>query len=178
MPRESEKKPVKKPVKKQSAKKQPVKKTLAPKRAAKPGPASTELKAPVLLTGGNPQIAKADGDEPVQAYIAAMPGWKREIGQRLDALIVRTVPGVRKAVRWNTPFYGIEGEGWFMSFGCVTKYVNVCFFRGESLHPVPPVSSKVKGVRYFHIFQGDQIDEAQVTSWIAQASALPGDQIF
>src|SRR5687767_15345201 len=109
---------------------------------------------PVLLSGGNPQIPKGDGESPVQAYLAAMPGWKREVGRRLDALIVRTVPGVRKAVRWNSPFYSVEGRGWFVSFPCITKYVKVAFFRGTSLRPVPPVESKHKEVRYFHVYEG------------------------
>ena len=129
---------------------------------------------PVLLAGGNPQIAKADGDAPVQAYIAAMPGWKRDVGRRLDALIVRTVPDVRKAVRWNTPFYGIEGQGWFLSFHCFTKYVKVAFFRGTSLRPLPPGESKHKDVRYLDIHEDDQLDEELVASWIRQASELPG----
>ncbi len=136
---------------------------------------------PKLLAGGNPQIAKADGDAPVQAYIAAMPGWKRDVGRRLDALIVRTVPGVRKAVRWNSPFYGVEGEGgrgWFLGVHCMTKYVKVAFFRGASLRPVPPVESKQKDVRYFHIHEGDQLDEQLVASWIRQASELPGESVF
>lgn len=129
---------------------------------------------PRLLSGGNPQIPKGDGDGPVQAYIAAMPGWKREAGRRLDALIERTVPGVRKAVRWNSPFYGVEGQGWFVSFHCFTKYVKVTFFDGASLRPVPPVGSKDPKVRYFHIHEDGQIDEALVESWVRQAAALPG----
>jgi hypothetical protein len=129
---------------------------------------------PVLLAGGNPQIAKADGDAPVQAYIAAMPGWKRGVGLRLDALIVRTVPHVRKAVKWNSPFYGIEGKGWFLSFHCLTKYVKVGFFRGTSLRPLPPGESKQKEARYLDIYQHDQLDEELVASWIKQASKLPG----
>jgi len=128
---------------------------------------------PVLLAGGNPQIAKADGDAPVQAYIAAMPGWKRDVGRRLDALIVRTVPGVRKAVKWNSPFYGIEGQGWFLSFHCFTKYVKVAFFRGTSLRPLLPGASKHKEVRYVDIPE-DQLDEELMASWIRQASELPG----
>jgi hypothetical protein len=132
----------------------------------------------VLLSGGNPQIAKADGDAPVQAYIAAMPGWKREIGKRLDALIVRTVPKVRKAVRWNTPFYGIEGQGWFLGFHCITKYVKVAFFRGTSLRPLPPGESKQKEVRYLDIYENDQLDEKLVANWIRQASELPGEPLF
>jgi hypothetical protein len=129
---------------------------------------------PKLLSGGNPQIAKGDGDGPVQAYIAAMPGWKRDVGRRLDALIVRTVPNVRKAVRWNSPFYGIEGQGWFLGIHCLTKYVKVAFFRGASMHPVPPGVSKDTYTRYFHIHEDDQLDEALVASWIRQASELPG----
>jgi hypothetical protein len=129
---------------------------------------------PVLLAGGNPQIAKADGDAPVQAYIAAMPGWKRDIGRRLDALIVRTVPNVGKAVRWNSPFYGIEGQGWFLNFHCFTKYVKVAFFRGTSLRPLPPGESKHKDTRYLDIHEDDQLDEERVASWIRQASELPG----
>jgi hypothetical protein len=128
----------------------------------------------VLLTGGNPQIAKADGDAPVQAYIAAMPGWKRKVGKRLDALIQRTVPGVRKAVKWNSPLYGLEGQGWFMSFYVFTKYVKVTFYRGTSLRPVPPEPSKVKNVRYFKIHEDEALDEAQMADWIRQAAALPG----
>ncbi len=129
---------------------------------------------PALLAGGNPQIPKADGDAPVQAYIAAMPGWKREIGRRLDALIVRHVPNVRKAVRWNSPFYGTEGRGWFLGLHCLTKYVKVAFFRGTSLRPVPPVESKQKGTRYFHVHEDGQLDEELVAGWIQQAAALPG----
>ena len=129
---------------------------------------------PVLLSGGNPQIAKGDGDAPVQAYIAAMPGWKHDVGRYLDDLIERIVPDVSKAVRWNTPFYGIEGQGWFVSYHCMTKYIKVAFFRGASLQPVPPVESKQKEVRYFHIYEDDEIDEELVASWIKQASELPG----
>jgi hypothetical protein len=125
---------------------------------------------PVLLSGGNPQIAKGDGDAPVQAYIAAMPGWKRDVGRRLDALIVRTVPGVRKAVKWNSPFYGVEGRGWFLGIHCMAKYVKVAFFRGTSLHPVPPGESKQKEVRYLDIHEDDRLDEAQVAAWVKQAS--------
>ena len=127
-----------------------------------------------LLSGGNPQIAKADGDAPVQEYIAAMPGWKGDIGRRLDALIVRNVPHVHKAVKWNTPFYGIEGEGFFLGFHCMTKYVKVAFFRGTSLSPVPPGKSKQKEVRYLDIHEGDELDEAQMATWVKQAASLPG----
>jgi hypothetical protein len=133
---------------------------------------------PVLLSGGNPQIAKADGNAPVAAFIAAMPGWKQEVGRRLDAHIVRTVPNVRKAVRWNTPFYGIEGQGWFLGFHCITKYVKVSFFRGTSLRPVPPVESKQPDVRYLHIHEGEPLDEELLVSWIRQAAELPGSDCF
>jgi hypothetical protein len=129
---------------------------------------------PKLLAGGNPQIAKGDGDAPVQAYIAAMPGWKRDVGRRLDALVERVVPGVRKAVRWNSPFYGVEGQGWFLGVHCFTRYVKLSFFRGASLHPVPPVASKDENVRYVHIHEGEELDEEQLARWIKQASELPG----
>jgi hypothetical protein len=129
---------------------------------------------PTLLAGGNPQIAKGDGDAPVQAYIAAMSGWKRDVGRRLDALIVRSVPDVRKAVRWSSPFYGVEGQGWFLSVHCFAKYVKVAFFRGASLRPVPPGESKQEDVRYLDIHEGDPLDEAQLATWIRQAAALPG----
>jgi hypothetical protein len=129
---------------------------------------------PSRLSGGNPQIAKADGDAAVQAYIAAMPGWKREIGKRLDALIARNVPKLRKAVKWNSPFYGIEGQGWFLSFHVFTRYVKLAFFRGASLRPVPPGASKGKDTRYIDIHEGDEIDEAQMARWVKQAAALPG----
>ena len=145
-------------------------------KAAKPRetrPRGRNGAKPALLAGGNPQIAKGDGDAPVQAYIAAMPGWKRDVGRRLDALIVRNAPGVRKAVKWNSPFYGVEGEGWFLSFHCFTNYVKVAFFRGTSLRPVPPGESKHKDVRYLDIHQ-DDLDEAQLATWIRQAAALPG----
>lgn len=150
----------------------------------KPTAATPSLK-PRLLSGGNPQIAKGDGDGPVQAYLAAMPGWKRDIGKRLDAIIVRSVPtspGVRKAVRWNSPFYGVNDPtgsmGWFLSIHCVTRYVKVAFFRGSSLRPPPPVKSKMKNVRYFHIFEGDKLDEALVADWVRQAASLPGTDCF
>ncbi|HJQ98824.1 MAG TPA: DUF1801 domain-containing protein [Candidatus Polarisedimenticolaceae bacterium] len=127
-----------------------------------------------LLSGGNPQIPKAEGNAPVQAYIAAMPDWKREVGRRLDAIITRTVPGVRKAVKWNSPFYGVEGQGWFLSFHCFAKYVKVGFFRGTSLKPLPPGESKQKEVRYLDIHLDDELDEAQFAKWVKQASRLPG----
>ncbi|WP_420846246.1 DUF1801 domain-containing protein [Microvirga brassicacearum] len=142
---------------------------------AKPIKMRKDQKVPVLLSGGNPQIAKADGDVPVQAYIAAMPGWKRDLGKRLDALIVRTVPNVRKAVKWNSPFYGIEGQGWFLSFHVFTHYVKVTFFRGTSLRPVPPGgTARSKDVRWIDIREGDALDEAQMADWMRQAAALPG----
>ena len=151
-----------------------------PRAVKRPARAVKEKRAakPVLLSGGNPQIAKADGDAPVQAYIAAMPGWKRDLGRRLDALIERIVPDVRKAVRWNTPFYGIEGKGWFLSYHCFAKYVKVVFLRGTSLRPLPPVESKHEEVRYFHIHEDDPLDEGLMASWIKQASELSGDPLF
>ena len=128
-----------------------------------------------LLSGGNPQIAKAEGDAPVQAYIAAMPGSKSEIGKRLDVIIVRKVPKVRKAVKWNSPFYGIEGQGWFLSFHVFTRYVKVTFFNGRLLKPVPPGGTpKSKDSRWVDVYEGDKIDEAQMASWVKQAAALPG----
>ena len=127
---------------------------------------------PVLLSGGNPQIAKADGDAPVQAYIAAMPDWKRDVGRQLDALIVRTVPGVRKAVKWNSPFYGVAGHGWFLSFHTFTNYVKVTFFLGTSLRPVPPGGS-AKEARWIDVHESD-LNEAQLAQWIRQAAAMPG----
>jgi hypothetical protein len=161
-------------------------------RASKPRTAVTRSKSPVkarrgaakptkvkkgekrvLLSGGNPQIAKAEGDAPVRAYLAAMPGWKRDVGQRLDAIVVRNVRNVRKAVKWNSPFYGIEGQGWFLSFHVFTRYVKVTFFRGASLRPVPPGASKHKDVRYVDIHEGD-LDEVQMAAWVKQAAAMPG----
>jgi hypothetical protein len=150
-------------------------KAVKPRKTA-PKPQSGKTTKPALLSGGNPQIAKGYGDAPVQAYIAAMPGWKSDLGRRLDALIVRTVPGVYKAIKWNSPFYGIEGEGWFLSLHCFTKYVKVTFFRGTSLRPVPPGESKHKEVRYLDIHEGE-LDEAQFTAWVKQASQLPGERL-
>ena len=141
-------------------------------KKAKPG--ASKAKPVKLLSGGNPQIAKADGDAPVQAYIAAMPGWKSDLGKRLDALIVRTVPDVRKAVKWNSPLYGVEGRGWFLSFHVFTRYVKVAFFQGASLRPVPPGPSKDKNMRYIDIYEDDELDEAQMAKWVKQAAALPG----
>ena len=158
---------------KKAAAKRVAAKAPEPRKTASKSP-SREVAKPALLAGGNPQIAKADGDAPVQAYIAAMPGWKRGVGRRLDALIVRTVPGVRKAVKWNSPFYGVEGRGWFLNFHTFTNYVKVAFFRGTSLRPVPPGESRHKEVRYLDIHEDDQLDEELVASWIRQASELPG----
>jgi len=131
-------------------------------------------KEPRLLAGGNPQIPKGDGDGPVQAYIAAMPGWKRDVGRRLDELVAGAVPDVRKAVRWNSPFYGVEGEGWFLSFHCYARYVKVAFFNGASLQPPPPGRAKDEAVRYLDVHEDGKLDEAQFADWVAQASRLPG----
>lgn len=139
--------------------------------------AKSESAGPPLLSGGNPQIAKGYGDVPVQAYIAAMPGWKSDVGHRLDALITRTVPGVYKAVKWNSPLYGIEGQGWFLGVHCFANYIKLAFFRGMSLSPIPPGESKQKEVRYFHIHEADQLDEAQLAAWVEQASKLPGERM-
>lgn len=151
-----------------------------PKRTSSTGSKSTNALTdkPVLLSGGNPQIPKGDGDVPVQAYIAAMPEWKQDVGRHLDNLIGRTVPAVSKAVRWNSPFYGIEGNGWFLSFHCFTKYIKITFLNGSSLDPLPPVESKHESTRYFHIHENDKIDDALLTRWIKQASERPGDPLF
>jgi len=152
-------------------------------RASKPRTSATKSKSPAkakrsaakpaLLSGGNPQIAKAEGEAPVHAYIAAMPGWKRDVGKRLDTIVVRNVRKVHKAVKWNSPFYGIEGQGWFLSFHVFTRYVKVTFFRGTSLRPVPPGASKHKDVRYVDVHEND-LDEAQMATWVKQAAAMPG----
>ena len=140
--------------------------------------AKRATKAPVrLLTGGNPQIAKGYGNEPVRAYLDAIPDWKRAVAERLDALIERTVPQVTKAVKWNTPLYGLEGNGWFMGYHMITKYVKVSFFNGAALKPMPPVESKQPKVRYLHIHEHDVIDEKQLAQWIAQAAAMPGERM-
>jgi hypothetical protein len=161
-------------------------KKIAPKRVSVQSakPRKTEARSPSqngakpkLLSGGNPQIAKAYGDAPVQAYIAAMPGWKRYLGRRLDAIIERTIPEVHKAVKWNSPFYGMADNSWFLSFHCFTKYVKVAFFRGASLRPVPPGKSKQKEVRYVDIHEDDELEEAQFASWVKQASQLPGERM-
>jgi hypothetical protein len=155
----------------------------SPLKAAKSRANSSAGKAvkPALLSGGNPQIAKGYGDAPVQAYITAMPGWKQNVGRRLDALIVRAVPGVRKAVKWNSPLYGADGpgeeNGWFLSIHCFTKYVKVAFFRGTSLRPVPPGASKSQDTRYLDIHEDDQLDEVQLAAWVKQAAALPGERM-
>ena len=171
-------------VAKKAAVSQVAAKAAKPRKTAPKSPSKTlarEAAKPVLLAGGNPQIAKGEGDAPVQAYIAAMPGWKRDVGRRLDALIVRTVPGVAKAVKWNSPLYGVEspgeGGGWFLSIHCFTKYVKVAFFRGTSLTPVPPGKSKSTDTRYLDIHEGDEIDEAQLAAWVKQASLLPGERM-
>jgi hypothetical protein len=159
-----------------SAKKAVAKKATA--KAAKPRKPMPKSKTgePVLLSGGNPQIAKGYGEAPVQAYIAAMPGWKKELGRKVDALITRTVPNVYKAVKWNSPFYGFEGDGWFLSYHCFTKYLKVTFFRGTSLRPVPAGESKHPEVRYLDIHEG-ALNEAQFTDWVKQASQLPGERL-
>ena len=132
---------------------------------------------PVLLSGGNPQIAKGYGDAPVQAYIAAIPDWKRDVARNLDALVVRTVPGVQKAVKWNSPFYGMEKDVWFLSLHCFTRYVKVAFFRGASLRPLPPGESKQKDVRYLDVYENVPFDEARFVDWVKQASKLPGEKM-
>lgn len=132
---------------------------------------------PVLLSGGNPQIPKGHGEAPVQAWIAAAPGWKSDAARRLDALITRMVPGVRKAVKWNTPLYGVEEGAWFAGFHAFDRYLKLAFYRGASLDPVPPVGSKHKDVRYFHIHEGDPLDETRLADWILQASRLPGERM-
>ena len=138
---------------------------------------SKQKPAPKLLSGGNPQIPKGDGDGPVQDYIAAMPGWKRGLGERIDRVVTKTVKDLHKAVRWNQPWYGVEGDGWFMSFRCYTKYVQLAFFRGTSLDPEPPKASKHREVRYLDIHEDDELDEKLLRSWVKQAAALPGEQI-
>ncbi len=144
-------------------------------RASKKKAAPSKAK---LLFGGNPQVPKGDGEAPVRAYIAAMPGWKKKVGRHLDALIEGTVPGVRKAVRWNTPFYGVEGQGWFLAIHCYTKYVQVTFLHGEKLHPPPPKKSKQKSVRYLDIHEDFDLDDEALADWIRQASSIPGESLF
>ena len=143
------------------------------RKASRKSP-SRRVAKPVLLAGGNPQIAKGEGDAPVQAYITAIPGWKRDVARRLDALITRTVPGVRKAVKWNSPFYGVEGQGWFLSFHCYTNYLKLGFFRGTSLRPPPPGESQHKNMRYLDLHEGYELEAGELASWVKQASRLPG----
>jgi hypothetical protein len=159
-----------------SRKAKAAKETVA-KVSVKPRKAVTKTAKPRLLSGGNPQIAKGYGDAPVQAYIAAVPGWKRDVARRVDALITRSVPNVKKAVKWNSPLYGVEEGVWFLSMHCFTRYVKVAFFRGASLLPVPPGTSTQKYVRYLDIREDDEIDEAQLARWIKQASKLPGERM-
>jgi hypothetical protein len=155
----------------------PPKPSKRPASNAKSAIAKPANGTPILLSGGNPQIPKGEGDAPVQAYIAAMPEWKRDIGRRIDAVVARTVPGVRKAVKWNSPFYGAEGQdGWFLSFHCFARYVKVTFFRGTSLRPVPPGASKHPEVRYLDVYEG-ALDEMQLADWVRQAAALPGEKM-
>lgn len=152
----------------------------SPKKSAKTAkmpPARRPAAKPKLLSGGNPQIAKAYGDAPVQAYIAAMPGWKRDVGRRLDAVIARTLPDVRKAVKWNSPLYGLDGQTWFLGIHCFAKYIKIAFFRGASLRPLPPGESKQKEVRYLNIHETDPLDESQFAAWVQQASQLPGQRM-
>ena len=157
------------------ASKKPTKSAKAAKKVTKT--VAKKAGKTVLLSGGNPQIAKGYGDGPVQAYIAAMPGWNSDLGRRLDELIVRVVPGVKKAVKWNSPFYGVEDDRWFVSFHCFTRYIKLTFFRGTSLRPVPPGASKHPEVRYFDIHEDEPLDEKQLTAWIKQASQLPGEKL-
>jgi hypothetical protein len=176
---------VNRPVKKTASKAAPRKAASTPltrepaKRASKKqsSPTAAGATKPKLLSGGNPQIAKADGDEPVQTYIAAMPGWQSKVGRQLDALIARTVPNVYKAVKWNSPLYGIEGDGWFLGIHCFNKYIKVAFFRGAALRPLPPDESKQQEVRYLNIHEGDKLDEKQFAAWVKQASNLPGEKM-
>jgi len=164
-----------KPAKARGSSAKPAKAQAASAKPAKAGKAPTaSAKKPKLLAGGNPQIAKADGDAPVQAYLAALTGWKREVGAWLDALIVRAIPKVTKAVKWNSPMYGLEGRGWIVSVHVFTKYVKVAFFRGASLRPVPPGDSTSKDARYLDIYEDDARDAKQMTAWLKQAAALPG----
>jgi hypothetical protein len=164
-------------VSKKTATKRVAAKAAAPRRVAAPKSLSRKGAKPVLLSGGNPQIAKGYGDAPVQAYIAAMPGWKRGVGRRLDAIIVRAFPGVYKAVKWNSPMYGVEGNGWFLGVHTFTNHVKLAFFRGTSLNPIPPGASKSKTTRYLDIREDDNIDETQLASWVKQAKQLPGEDM-
>ena len=149
-----------------------------PPTVATDGGESDPDDGPRLLSGGNPQIPKGDGDAPVQAYLDAVPGWKQDVCRRLDALVERNVPDVRKAVRWNSPFYGVEGRGWFLSLHCYTRYVKVTFLRGASLEPLPPGESKQEHVRYLDVHEDDDLDEAQLADWLGQAAEMPGEELF
>jgi len=178
MAKKKSKKPAK--VAKKATVKQGDAKAAKPRKAAPKSVAKSSARKAAkskLLSGGNPQIAKADGDAPVEAYIAAMPGWKSDVGRRLDALITRTVPGVNKAVKWNSPLYGVEGQGSFLGIHCFTKYIKVAFFRGASLRSIPSGESKQKEVRYLNIHEDDQLDETQFARWVKQASQLPGERM-
>jgi len=152
-------------------------KSRKPAKAGKKTAATRSAAKPKLLSGDNPQIAKAYGDAPVQAYIAAIPGWKRDVARRVDEIVSRAVPGVRKAVKWNSPMYGVEEQIWFLSMHCFTKYVKVAFFRGASLSPQPPGESKHAHVRYLDIHEDDKLDEAQFAAWVKRASELPGEKM-
>ncbi|PDT52060.1 histidine kinase [Sinorhizobium sp. NG07B] len=174
-PEPAAKSPARKPTK-AAAKASPARSAM-PESTAENSESAEAATKPKLLSGGNPQIAKGYGDAPVQAYIAAMPGWKSDLGRRLDALIERTVPDVRKAVKWNSPLYGMEEQSWFLGIHCFTKYIKVAFFRGTSLHPVPPGESKQKAVRYLNIHEDEELDEAQFAAWVKQASQLPGERM-
>jgi hypothetical protein len=156
------------------AKRAAAKAPMQPRRKREQAKLKKNAEGVVLLSGGNPQIAKGDGDGPVQAYIAAMPDWKRAVGERLDALITKALPKVQKAVKWNSPFYGVEGEGYFLSFHVFTRYVKVAFLQGASLKPMPPGPSKDRNTRYLDIHEGDAIDEKQFTAWVKQSAKLPG----
>jgi len=144
------------------------------KKATKKVAARKTTDRPRLLAGDNPQIAKGDGDAPVQAYIAAIPGWKQTLVRDIDRIVTETLPGVRKAVKWNSPFYGVEGKGWFLSLHCFTRYVKVTFFKGTALKPPPPGESKQPDVRYLDIREDEELDEVQFANWLKQASRIPG----
>ena len=163
-------------VAKKAATKRAAAQATKPRKVPTMSPSRKDAK-PKLLSGGNPQIAKGYGDAPVQAYIAAMPGWKSDVGRRLDALIERTVPNVYKAVKWNSPFYGVEEGVWFLGIHCFNKYIKVAFFRGAALRPVPPGTSKQKDVRYLDVHENDELDETQLAAWVKQASHLPGEKM-
>lgn len=167
-----------KPSAKRPSKKSSPRKASARKSSETASGTKAQSSKVVLLSGGNPQIPKGDGDWPVQAYLAAMPGWKRDIGRQLDSLIVRTLPKVKKAIRWNSPFYGMEGNGWFLSFHCFNKYVKVTFLNGSSLSPLPPIDSKHPATRYVHVSESEPLDEKAFVRWIKQAAKLPGDALF